>query len=144
MKKKVFQEVQPSLRVASRKHEQTTTDTRMVNCQLLVPQYLQLICKLVKISPEKILKDFMGVLGQQSLSSPRGEKPYLLLIDYFTAMTYGETNYSDADIRSMFSELKAIDDLWPHGADEKFVSSHCNWREEYLKYWLEKWQGKAF
>lgn len=60
MKKKVIQEEKPSLRVASRKHEQTSTDTRVVNCQLLLPQSLQLICKLIKISPEKNTERFYG------------------------------------------------------------------------------------
>ena len=86
----------------------------------------------------------MEVLGHQSLSSSKNERPYLLLADYFIAMTYGQGNYSDEDIRRMFSELRSIDDLWPSGADDKFIDLHCKWRDEYVKYWLEKWQGKAF
>lgn len=85
----------------------------------------------------------MEVLGHQSMPSFRNEKPYLLLTDYFIAMTYGQSTYSETDIRSMFSELRALDDLWPSGADEKFISMHCKWRDEYVKYWMEKWQKKS-
>ncbi|MDH7461388.1 hypothetical protein QEG73_08855 [Chitinophagaceae bacterium 26-R-25] len=144
MKKKVFQEAKPSLRVASRKQEQTSIDTRLVEYNLVLPLSLQLVCKLVRISPETILKDFMEILAHQSISSRKDEKPHMLLVDYFIAMTHRQSDYATDDIRQMFREAQAISDLWPSGADKKVIDMHRKWQDEYVKYWLEKWQKKAF
>jgi hypothetical protein len=144
MKKKAFQEEKPSLRVASRKQEQTSTDTRTVQYNLLLPQSLQLVCKLVRVSPETILKDFMEIIAHQSISSTKTEKQQLSLTDYFIAMTHRQSNYAADDIRKMFTEAQAISDLWPSGADKKVMDMHRKWQDEYVKYWMEKWQKKAF
>ncbi|MBV4358370.1 hypothetical protein [Pinibacter aurantiacus] len=144
MKKKVFQEAKPSLRVASRKEEQTSIDSRLVEYNLVLPLSLQLVCKLVRISPEQILKDFMEVLAHQSISSRKAEKPQMLLVDYFIAMTHRQSNFTEDDMRQMFREAQAICDLWPSGAEKKFIDMHRKWQDEYVKYWMEKWQKKAF
>jgi hypothetical protein len=144
MKKKDFQEAKPSLRVASHKQEQTSTDTRSIQYNLHLPQSLQLVCKLVRVSPEKILKEFMEILAHQSICFLKTERQQLLLVDYFIAMTHRQSNYAENDIRKMFSEAQAISDLWPSGADKKVIDMHRKWQDEYVKYWLEKWQGKAF
>lgn len=49
--------------------------------------------------------------------------------------------FSSDDLRNIFVELKAIAMLWPIGASMELVDLTATWRDEYYKFWFEKWSG---
>jgi hypothetical protein len=114
--------------------------TQIAELRLPIPGHCWMLCKILEIAPEQLIRDFLATLGAESYG--RQGKARQLLEDYFIQCGYGQQYYTEADIRRMFEELKAIGTLWPQEASRKITERHTAWRNMYHRYWYRKWYYK--
>lgn len=105
-----------------------------LSCQFMM------LCSLLDLEPERIIRDFLTTLGAESYGK-QGDAQQLL-VDYFVDSGYGQPSYSKGDIRRILEELKALGTLWPDGEERKVVDKHVAWQRVYHKYWYRKWYYK--
>lgn len=121
---------------------QTGPFSRDANFRFFLPYQFLLLCKLTDTTPEAILHDFMHHLACGSPGTMRSAAAKETLIEYFIQAGYGQHHYSPDEIRQIFSEMDAIGMLFPKDASAKMLDLHSRWRDQYQRYWFEKWQNK--
>ena len=115
--------------------------SRTEDFNLMVTGNLVMICNLLRVSPAKLLCDFINTL---SMGLPDQNKElHAQLVNYFITRGYGQQHYSAEEIKKMFEELGAITNLWPNDGNEKVVDKHIEWRRMYHEYWFVKWQERG-
>lgn len=109
---------------------------------LRIPCHIVMLCKLMNTHPSEILQGFLNCLAaEKNEKNPEAAKH--ATIDFFIHYGLGKGYYSEEEIRTMFSELKQVNDLWPEGpATSKFIDDHAYWRGRYWKHWFKKWYWK--
>ena len=112
--------------------------SRRLIYRTIIPYPFLLACKLLQVTPESMLDDFMNNLAHGSRVREGGEIPKSLLVNYVLAMSYGQQQYIEDDIRAMFKELDAIGMLFP-ADDAKLLEFYVSWRNKYYHYWFHKW-----
>lgn len=121
---------------------QTGDYERHADFRFVLPYQFLLLCKLMDITPDQVLTDFMDNLSCSSWKRQGRDKAKERLIDYFVEHGYGQYRYTAEDIRAIFKELDAIGLLWPEGAKMKLIDLHAEWRDKYHTYWFKKWFKK--
>lgn len=121
---------------------QTGAYERHTDFRFVLPYQFLLLCRLMDITPDQVLTDFMDNLSCGSWKREGRDKAKEKLIDYFVEHGYGQHHYAVEDIRSIFRELNAIGLLWPEGAKSKMTDLHAKWRDKYHTYWFQKWFRK--
>ncbi len=126
---------------------QTGDYERYAQFRCCLPYQFLLLCKLMDITPYRLLSDFMDTLdcGAWKRDSPdkaSAEKARANLIDYFIEQGYGRKFYLPEDIRTIFREMDALGMLYPRDAKLKFIERHAKWRDQYQNYWFKKWYRK--
>jgi hypothetical protein len=114
---------------------------QLLELRLRVPSDLAMICKLINVGPEAVIRDFISCLATEN-SRKKPEAVKAAVIDFFIKREYGNDQYTEEEIRQMFKELAKINDLWPEDANAKFINQHVYWRRRYWKYWFKKWYWK--
>lgn len=122
---------------------QTGPYDRFARYQFTLPYPFLLLCKLTAVTPEIILRDFMENLTGEVSAEQEKELNQFYLMQYFLGRGYGQHQYTALEIKAMFTELQAINRLWPDEANIKFIERHAKWRAHYEKYWFKKWQRKS-
>lgn len=117
--------------------------SRMQEFKCYVPMQFLLLCKLVQVPPEKMLRDFMIHLGRDSWDRSPRDAPRTTATAYFMECGYGQDFYTPEDLRQILQEMDAIGCLWPDGAKMKLIDLHAKWRNKYYKYWFRKWFYKV-
>jgi hypothetical protein len=121
---------------------QTDDYERHAEFRFTLPYQFLLLCKLMDITPEQVLTDFMDNLSCGSWKREGRDKAKEKLIEYFIEHGYGQQHYTVEDIREMFREMNALGLLWPNDAKMKLIDLYAKWREEYQTYWFKKWFRK--
>jgi hypothetical protein len=121
---------------------QTGEFQRTQNLKFELPLQFLMICKLVNVSPEEIISDFMDNLAFGSWKREGREKARQLIVDYFIAQGYGRDLYSPEDIKSLFAELDAMGLLFPKDGEPQIIDAYSSWRDNHRRYWFEKWYNK--
>lgn len=129
-------------KVKPRMKWQTGEYERHADFRFTLPYQFLLLCRLMDITPDQVLTDFMDNLSCSSWKREGRDKAKEKLIDYFVEHGYGQHHYAPEDIRGIFGELDAIGLLWPEGAKSKMIDRHANWRDKYHTYWFRKWFRK--
>ncbi|HWJ28877.1 MAG TPA: hypothetical protein VNS32_20200 [Flavisolibacter sp.] len=121
---------------------QTGDYERHADFRFRLPYQFLLLCKLLNVTPEQILLDFMdnASLGSWKREGREGARDKIK--DYLLECKYGQDHYQEGDIWQMFEELDSIGRLWPEGARMKLIDLHAKWRDKYHKYWFKKWYRK--
>jgi hypothetical protein len=101
-----------------------------------------LLCKLVQVPPEKMLRDFMTNVGCDSWNRSSNEAQRTTATAYFMECGYGQDFYTPEDLRQIIWELDAIGGLWPQGAKMELIDLQAKWRDKYQEYWFKKWYRK--
>lgn len=114
--------------------------SQVAELRIQLPCQFMMLCSLLDLEPERIIRDFLATLGAESYGK-RG-KAQQLIVDYFVDSGYGQQYYNQVDIRRILEELKALGNLWPEDGDRKTVDKHVVWRKMYHKYWYRKWYYK--
>jgi len=118
---------------------QTGAYNRNIEIKCILPYQFLLLCKLMDITPEQLITDFMDNLSCGSWKRKGRDEAKKKLIDYFIEHGYGQHHYAVEDIRAIFREMDAIGMLWPQQANTEFVERHAQWVSEYHTYWFNKW-----
>lgn len=115
---------------------------RQAEYRFILPYPFLLLCKLMEVTPEEVLTDFMDNLGCGSWKREGREKARERLVEYFIAHGYGQQHYSEEERQVIFQELDAIGMLWPLNAKMEMIELHSRWRDAYYHYWFQKWLRK--
>lgn len=112
---------------------------RMQKINHRFPLPVLLLCKLMNVTPEQLLIDFMDNLAHASWNRKGRDEAKRNLVDYFIAHGYGQHYYTAEEIRQMFQEMDAVGMLFPFNAQETVIDAYSAFRETNQKYWFEKW-----
>jgi len=114
---------------------------RHANLELIIPEEVLMICRLLDLTPKALVEEFLDDLSKGY--SVTGESESNHLSEYFLRKDFGEIKFSVENIWLMLVELNAIHGLWPKGANTEFMEFHSQWRSKYLQYWFQKWKREA-
>lgn len=112
---------------------------RHAEFKFILPDQFLLLCKLMDVTPETVLLDFLDNLNCGSWKREGRENVREILIEYFIEHGYGQNYYNSESIRQIFKEMKAVGLLFPNDSKEKMLDSYVDWREKHYKYWFKKW-----
>lgn len=135
-KKKRIQKLKPI------KKWQTGDYERNAEFKFFLPYQFLLLCKLMEVTPDQMLSDFMDNLSCGSWRREGRDKAKELLVQYFIEHGYGQDHYTLDDIRTIFKEMDAIGLLFPVNGKSKFIEFHAKWRDKYYNFWFKKWYKK--
>ena len=83
---------------------QTGDYQRHANFRFILPYQFLLLCRIMNITPDQLLTDFMDDLSCGSWKRQGRERAKEKLIEYFIEHGYGRQHYTEEDIRAMFRE----------------------------------------
>lgn len=117
--------------------------SRWRKLDLLIPSNFRLLCAILQVKPEQILKDFMwkasysAILGVTKKQQKTGER-------FFLEAGFGQPTYSKEDIKRMFSELKSIRKLCDTTESMKDREKELFWKSNhmYIEFWYKRWFEK--
>ncbi|NCI46711.1 hypothetical protein [Sediminibacterium soli] len=121
---------------------QTGKYDRHAQFSYFLPYQFLLLCKLLDVTPEDVVRDFTDNLSCGSWKREGRDKIKEHLINYFIEHGYGQHHYSEDDIREIFKEMDALGLLFPKEGKSKLVDKYANWRDKHYKYWFKKWFRK--
>lgn len=121
---------------------QTGEYTRYAKFSLILPYQFLLLCRLVDVTPEQMLLDFMDNLACGSWKRAGRDEAKEHLINYFTAHGYGQHHYTEIEIRKMFKEMDAMGMLFPVNGSVKMIERYSKWRKKQQTYWFKQWWYK--
>lgn len=101
-----------------------------------------MLCKLVDVTPETMINDFMENLSFSSWRREGRTKARDALADYFIESGYGNESYSPDELRMMFREMDALGILFPKDGDPEAIDAYTRWRKTHQSYWFDKWNSK--
>jgi hypothetical protein len=104
--------------------------------EIVMPKVLVLLCRLLHISEEKLLQDFINTMSLQS--HPDDIRRQLFINQYIIENNYGQPHYSKPDVLKMLNELHTVTTLFPNKSSEPKQDEA--WREKLIECWFEKWQ----
>jgi len=109
------------------------------NFDVDLPYPFLLLCRLMDVTPEIIVTDFMDNLSCASRNRLGRDEAKEKLKEYFLNHKYGQHHYREEDIIQIFKELDAIGMLFPKDASDKMLDLHTKWRDKYYNYFFKKW-----
>ena len=112
---------------------------RHAEFKFILPYQFLLLCKLMDVTPETVVLDFLDNLNYSSWKKEGRENAREILVDYFIEHGYGQHHYDPENIRQIFKEMEAVGLLFPNNSKEKMLDSYVDWREKHYKYWFKKW-----
>ena len=119
---------------------QTGDYKRHANFRFILPYQFLLLCKLMNITPEDVIRDFTIHLDCGSWNREGKELAKEHLINYFIACGYGQQYYTVDEIRLMFKEMDALGCLFPKKCNKtKLVNLYSKWRNKHQRWWFKKW-----
>ena len=121
---------------------QTGDFDRHAEFKFILPYQFLLLCRLMDVTPEVIIRDFTDNLSCGSWKREGRDPAKEHLINYFIAHGYGQHHYSEEDIREMFKEMDALGLLFPRNGKRKMVDLYADWRDKHHSYWFKKWFRK--
>ena len=121
---------------------QTGKYDRYANFKIILPYQFLLLCKLMDVTPETVVLDFLCNLNCGSGKREGRDNAKAKLIEYFIEHDYGQHRYSKEDIQQVFKEMDAIGLLFPKNANDEMIDLYSKWRDKHYEYWFEKWFHK--
>ncbi|HLX90683.1 MAG TPA: hypothetical protein VKR32_03315 [Puia sp.] len=121
---------------------QTGEYERHADFRFTLPQQFLLLCKLMEVTPNQLLSDFIDNLSCSSWNRNGRENARSKLVEYFVDHGYGQEYYNQDDIRAIFRELEAIGLVWPKGGKMKLIELSSKWQRKFYRYWFKKWFAK--
>lgn len=121
---------------------QTGDYDRYTEFRFILPYPFLLLCKLMDVTPETLVRDFTANLSYDGHKRQGREKALDHLVNYFIALGYGQQHYTEEDIRQMFREMDAVSLLFPAGGKDKLINLFAAWRDKHQNHWFKKWFRK--
>ena len=135
--KKSVKRIKPTLKW------QTGAYDRYGEFNFILPYQFLLLCRLMDITPDEVIRDFADNLSCGSWKREGRDKAKEHLINYFIAHGYGQHHYTEENIREIFKEMDALGLLFPTNGKPKIVDLYSKWRNKHQSYWFKQWFGKA-
>lgn len=125
---------------------QTGSYSRFATYRFHIPHPFLLLCKLMEVTPQQVLTDFMNDLSHRNVPVS-GDLPVSggykeLPAAYFLERGYGDKFYDAEDRKLILREIEAMGSLYPHSAPADVLEMHAAWRTQYLSWWFGKWYRK--
>lgn len=115
--------------------------SQSLELRLRIPCDVVMLCRLMDIEPERVIKDFLtGLALEKDAKIPESAKE--ACVEFFIKSGYANQYYSEEEVRQMFTELATVNTLWPDHASSKFIEHHSLWRKKYWKQWFKAWYRK--
>jgi hypothetical protein len=121
---------------------QTGDYERHAEFSFMLPYQFLLLCRLMDVTPETVIRDFTNNLSCGSWEREGRDLAKEHLKNYFIAHGYGQHLYTEEDIREMFKEMDALGLLFPRNSKNKLLDLHCDWRDKHQTYFFKKWFHK--
>ena len=121
---------------------QTGRYDRHAEFRFFLPYQFLLLCRLMDVTPEEVIRDFTDNLSCGSWKREGRDKAKEHLINYFIEHGYGKHHYDENDVREMFKEMDALGMLFPKDGKTKMVDLYADWRKKHHTYWFKKWFRK--
>ena len=141
MKKTVASTVPPGNKPAWK--WQTGDYSPKADLQIIYPQPFLLLCKLLEVTPEQLIIDFIDNLSCSNWKRSGRDDAKSHLVNYFIEHGYGQHFYTKEDICSIFREMDAAGMVWPENGSMKLLELSAHWRNRYQKYWFKQWFRKT-
>ena len=127
-----------------RKNRPGNENVYRFHLDFILPQPLVALCKVMDVSPESLVRDFVDNLSCGSWNRANRDTAREHLVSYFIASGYGREIYDESDVRKMFRELDALGLLFPaESTDMELLEYYSRWRDRHLNYWLDKWYNRV-
>lgn len=121
---------------------QTGDYDRYPEYKFILPYQFLLLCRLLNITPEQVITDFLNNLSCGTWKREGRDKVKEHLLNYFMGHGYGQDIYTEEDIRQMFKEMDALGMLFPKNGKSKIIDVYAKWRKKHYNYWFKKWFSK--
>ena len=121
---------------------QTGDYDRYPHYEFILPYQFLLLCRLLDITPEGVINDFMENLSCGSWRREGRDKAKEHLINNFIELGYGQDIYTEEDIRQMFKEMDALGLLFPKNSKGKMIDHYAKWRDKHHNHWFKQWFRK--
>ena len=121
---------------------QTGEFSRNQTIKFELPTPFLMLCKLVDVTPEMVINDFMENLSFSSWRREGKCKAREALSDYFIEAGYGGESYPPDKLKTMFREMDAMGILFPKDGDPGILDAYAEWRKLHQDYWFNKWSIK--
>lgn len=122
---------------------QTGAYDRYAEFRFILPYQFLLLCRLMDVTPEQVIRDFTDNLACGSWKREGRDEAKVHLISYFLAHGYGQHHYTEADIRRIFKEMDALGLLFPHNGDSELIDRYARWRDKHHTHWFKQWYYKT-
>ncbi len=117
--------------------------SRKLKLDILLPYPFLLLCKLWEIEPETIITDFLDNLAHASWKREGRDSAKQKLAEYILLSGYSKEHYSEEATLQMIRELDALGLLFPQNGTDKTLDSYVAFRDNFYKYWFDKWYYKS-
>ena len=121
---------------------QTGDYDRYAQYSFMLPYPFLLLCRLMDITPEEVIRDFTDNLSCGSWKRQGRDQAKAHLINYFIEHGYGQQYYSEENIREIFKEMDALGLLFPTNGKRKIVDLYAKWRDKHHSHWFKQWFKK--
>ncbi len=111
---------------------------RNARFKFILPYPFLLLCRLMEVTPEEVLSDFMDNLSCGSWRREGRDRAKEHLIQYFISHGYGQHHFREEEIGEIFKEMDAVGLLFPTKAKPNLLDLYSDWRDEHFKWWFHK------
>lgn len=111
--------------------------------KLVIPSNLRMLCAILDVKVEKMLKDFMWMLSYSHHSSAT-TKQRKTAQKFILACKYGQSMYTKKQIKQMFDELKSKRRIYEtiDGMDHEDKKLFWKNNHMYIQHWFKRWFNK--
>jgi len=108
--------------------------------ELLVPSNLRMLCAILNIKVERILRDYMDMLSY-AVKKNATEKQRNAARKFFLRMNYGEGGYKKTQVNQMLDDLKANRTIVNliHGMNQENLELFWKNDNMYREFWFKQW-----
>lgn len=121
---------------------QTGAYVRHAQYEFIIPNQFLMLCRLTDTPPRDMLIDFMDNLACANWKRKGRDLAKEHLINYFIAHGYGQQQYTETELRTMFKEMDAMGMLFPCHGKVKMINLYDKWRDKQHRYWFKQWFRK--
>ena len=117
--------------------------TKHQKVELLVPSNFRLLCVILDVKIEVVLRDFMWMLSYSSIKNASRKKRDAAR-KFFLCCGYGKPRYTGKQINTMLDELEALRKIYDTTESMERDDLELFWKNShmYTEFWFKRWYGR--